>query len=173
LQLNAELYKNFHFFGEMDLNLFQKPKDVYEQACSISEDCGYLTTVEQIKKTGNKEIDDLKIGHIDMQGEDCDDRIIVTNCIYFDKNGITALQKCVYKTEWFNKYEGQDVEPKSESKQILTQVIEWIAGEWKEIFNLRKHEDDLKKYAPYQQALYREGKIDHKLYTGYGVEKRE
>lgn len=34
--------KRVHFFGEMDLNIFDHPDEVYKKAFHISESCGYF-----------------------------------------------------------------------------------------------------------------------------------
>lgn len=159
-----QIYNTIHFFGEMDLDLSKTPTQVYKQAFRISEACGYM--VEATSKTKNQS------AHISILGEDTSDNIQMESVLNFkeEKNSrdekFTSIQKILYKIS----YEGIG----QDQKQIKTmlKVFNYLGGEFVEIFDQEKHDIDLKGYAPYQQALAKENKKDHPLYTGNGVEQR-
>jgi len=83
-----------HLFGEMDLDVSKEPKQIYKKACDISQCCGYVTSMTE---GSNKDK-----GSIDINGEDCQDSLIVTNRLYYEANKITKIQKLVYR---IGKYE--------------------------------------------------------------------
>jgi hypothetical protein len=40
--LDKQENKDYHFFGEMDLDLSKTKKEIYKRACDIAENCGYF-----------------------------------------------------------------------------------------------------------------------------------
>lgn len=111
-----------HLFGEMDLDISQKANHIYNKACNISECCGYVT---RLTNGSNK----LK-GSIDIDGEDCDDSLYVTNRLYYEDNKIRKIQKLVYR---IGKYEY------NKNNNVLIQVYEYIDNNFKEIWNKGKN----------------------------------
>lgn len=111
-----------HLFGEMDLDISQKVNHIYNKACNISECCGYVT---RLTNGSNK----LK-GSIDIDGEDCDDSLYVTNRLYYEDNKIRKIQKLVYR---IGKYEY------NKNNNVLIQVYEYIDNNFKEIWNKGKN----------------------------------
>lgn len=148
----------------MDLDLSKTPKQVYKQAFRISEACGYM--VEATSKTKNRS------AHISILGEDTSDNIQMESVLNFkeEKNSrdekFTSIQKILYKIS----YEGLGRDQRQIKKML--KVFNYLGGEFVEIFDQKKHEIDLKGNVQYQQALARENKKDHPLYTGNGVEHR-
>lgn len=43
-KLDKEENKDYHFFGEMDLDLSKSKKEITKRACRIAEACGYMVT---------------------------------------------------------------------------------------------------------------------------------
>jgi len=117
-----------HLFGEMDLNLGNNVKSVYKKACHISECCGYVTHLE-------KGIKDKSRDRIEIFGEDCDDRLSVVNVIYFKGQKIQDVKKCVYKIGYDN----------NRLFKQLTQVYDFVNGEFIETFNARRLKLDMNK----------------------------
>ncbi len=149
-------------FGEASINLELKPKDEFKRLYRISEDCGYF--VESFKKT------ETTSAHIRILGEDCPDGYELENIANMTPDGekFRTLQKVLYKlNESDVKYNAFI----KNGRKMMT-VQNYLSGEWVEIFNIEKHEIDLKLDVRYQQALAKENKKDHYLYTGNGVEKR-
>ncbi len=150
-------------FGEASINTEAKPKEEFKRLYNISENCGYM--VEAFKK-----IDGRRSAYISVLGESYADNFILESVLNFDqeKNKFTNIQKVLYKV-----IEGSDyLSPYSPKNQKLIQVWNYLGGEFVEIFNREKHEITLKTDIHYQQALAKEGKTDHPLYTGNGVKKR-
>jgi len=113
-----------HLFGEMELNLSLNPKSVYKKACNISENCGYVTTLEKGVKNRSRD-------RIEIFGEDCDDRLNIVSILYFENDKFDKVQKCIY-------FLGYDEGDNFKSWKQLRQVFELIDGNWIEIFNSKE-----------------------------------
>jgi hypothetical protein len=158
MKQQQQAYKTIHFFGEMDLDLSNTPRQVYKKAFYIAEACGY--SVDIVQKTKNRS------AHILILGEDTPDNLQMESILNYENEEFTSIQKVLYKIS----YEGLGRDQK-QVKKIL-KAFEFLGGEFVETFDQQKHEIDLKGHVQYQQALARENKKDHPLYTGNGVEQR-
>lgn len=151
-------------FGEASVNTDKTPKEEFKRLYKISEDCGYF--VEAFK-----EVKDRRSAHILVLGEDVPDGYEMQCVLNFDesKNKFTKIQKVLYKI-----IDGKDfLFPYSPEGHKMIKVWDHLGGEFVEVFNREKHEIQLKLDVRYQQALAKEDKKDHPLYTGNGVEKRQ
>lgn len=153
---------NIWLFGEASINLELKPKDEFKRLFKISEDCGYF--VDSVKAT------ESAAAHIRILGEDCPDGYEIETIANMTPDGekFRTLQKVLYK---LNEPDVKYNNFIKEGRKMMT-VTNYLSGEWVEIFDINKHEIELKLDPRYQQALAKEGKKDHYLYTGNGVEKR-
>ena len=142
----------------MDLDLSKTPKQVYKKAFDIAENCGYM--VEVIKATKNRS------AHILVLGEDVSDGFQIESVLNFKDEKFNIIQKVLYRIS----YEGLGREQRQVKKML--KVFDYLGGEFVEIFDQEKHDIQLKGDVQYQQALSRENRKDHPLYTGNGVEKR-
>jgi len=151
-------------FGEASVNTDNSPKSEYKRLWNVAENCGYF--VEAFK-----EVKDRRSAHIVVLGEDVPEGYQLESVLNFGKkDGIekfTKIQKVLYKIS----YEGLGRDQKQIKKMI--KVFDYLGGEFVEVFDLEKHEISLKGDVNYQRALAKEGKKDHPLYTGNGVEKRK
>ena len=150
-------------FGEASVNTDNSPKSEYKKLWNCAENCGYF--VEAFNATKNRS------AHIIVNGEDVPDSYIMESVLNFTQEKgkpekFTSIQKVLYKIS----YEGLGRDQKQIRKMV--KVFNYLGGEFVEIFDQEKHEIDLKGLPSYQKALAREGKKDHPLYTGNGVEKR-
>ncbi len=150
-------------FGEASVNPGNKPKDEFKRLSRISEDCGYF--VEAIKKT------DSSSAHIRVLGEDSPDGYEMESILNMDEEGekFRTIQKVLYKLN----VEDQKYNNFIKDGRKMLKVWNYLSGEWVEIFDVEHHEIELKGDPRYQQALAKENKKDHFLYTGNGVEKRQ
>lgn len=151
-------------FGEASVNTEKTPKEEFKRLYKTSEDCGYM--VEAVKA-----VKDHSSAHILVLGEDVPDTHEMHNILNFDesKNKFTKIQKVLYEI-----IEGKDFlfSACPENRKMI-KVLNYLGGEFVEVFNREKHEIDLKLDVNYQRALAKENKKDHLLYTGNGVEKRQ
>lgn len=149
-------------FGEASIDTEAKPQEEFKRLFKISEDCGYF--VESFKKT------DSTSAHIKILGADCPDGYELEYIANMTPDGesFRTLQKVLYK---LNQKDVKYNHFIKDGRKMLT-VQNYLSGEWVEIFNIEKHEIDLKSDVRYQTALVKENKKDHYLYTGNGVEKR-
>lgn len=149
-------------FGEASIDLEQNPKNEFKRLYKISEDCGYF--VEALKKTESTS------AHIKILGADSPDGYELEFIANMAEDGqkFRTLQKVLYK---LNVSDVKDNAFIKNGRKMMT-VQNYLSGEWVEIFNLEKHEINLKGDVRYQQALAKENKKDDYLYTGNGVEKR-
>ena len=149
-------------FGEASIDLDAKPKDEFQRLYKISEDCGYF--VDSVKDTT------ASAAHIRILGEDCPDGYEIETIANMTPDGekFRTLQKVLYK---LNESDVKYNNFIKDGIKMMT-VQNYLSGEWVEIFNVEKHEINLKGDVRYQQALAKENKKDHYLYTGNGVEKR-
>ncbi len=150
-------------FGEASVNTEAKPEEEFKRLYRISEDCGYM--VESFKKIKGR-----RSAYISVLGESYADNFILESVLNFDesKNKFTKIQKVLYEI-----IEGKDfLFTYSPKNQKLIKVWTYLGGEFVEVFNREKEEINLKLDVNYQKVLAREGKTDHPLYTGNGVEKR-
>ncbi len=153
-------------FGEASIDTEKTPKEEFKRLYKMSEDCGYYVEAVKAVKSDERSAS----AHILILGEDVPDTHEMHNILNFDEvtQKFRTIQKVLYEI-----IEGQDfLFPNSPKNRKMIKVLNYLSGEWVEVFNREKHEIDLKLDVFYQQALARENKKDHPLYTGNGVEKR-
>ena len=153
-------------FGEASIDTEKTPKEEFKRLYKMSEDCGYYVEAVKAVKTDQNSAS----AHILVLGEDVPDTHEMHNILNFDEdtNKFRTIQKVLYEI-----IEGQDFlfayAPKNRK---MIKVLNYLGGEFVEVFNREKHEIELKLDVRYQKALVKENKKDHPLYTGNGVEKR-
>jgi len=154
---------NIWLFGEASVNTSNTPKQEFKKLSAIAEDCGYFVDVV-------KAVKDRSSAHILVLGEDVPDTHEMHNILNFDEvtNKFTKIQKVLYEI-----IEGKDfLFSECPKNRKMIKVLDYLGGEFVEVFNRQKHEITLKLDVRYQKALAKENKKDHPLYTGNGVEKR-